>query len=72
MASGQGVTGANTDLAQCVYVFCPFCGVAAPWRSFKFSTAVARLQRLIFRGGAAPCQRTWSSALEQFDVKFSR
>ena len=46
------MTGANTDPAQCV--FCPFCGGAAPWHSFKFPTAVARLQRLIFRSGAVP------------------
>ena len=48
----HSVTGANTDPAQCV--FCPFCGGAAPWHSFKFPTAVARLQRLIFRSGAVP------------------
>ena len=46
------VTGANTDPAQCI--FCPFCGGAAPWHSFKFPTAVVWLQRLIFRGGAVP------------------
>ena len=51
-ARRQCVTGANTDPAQ--YVFCPFCGGAAPWHSFKFPTAVARLQRLIFRSGAVP------------------
>jgi hypothetical protein len=49
------VTGANTDPAQCV--FCPFCGGAAPWHSFKFPTAVARLQRLIFRSRAVPAHK---------------
>jgi hypothetical protein len=41
---------------------------AAPWRSHKFSTAVARLQGLIFRGQAVPPQMVECAGAARYKV----